>query len=135
VTRAQDVLRVAPALLTLPGKADLGPAGVVTAEKAESLTLRDDPFTALIDAAAVGDTLVVDAAREGDRIRPLGMEGTRKVSDVLIDAKVPRRQRPSVPVVRNGDRVIWVAGLRLADEVRVTPHTDSAFRLTWHREE
>jgi tRNA(Ile)-lysidine synthase len=135
VARAQDASRVALALLTLPGKADLGPAGVITAEKAESLTLPDDPLTALIDAAAVGDTLVVDASREGDRIRPLGMEGTRKVSDVLTDAKVPRRQRPMVPVVRDGDRVVWVAGLRLADEVKVTPHTLSAFRLSWHREE
>jgi tRNA(Ile)-lysidine synthase len=135
VMREHDAPRVAPALLTLPGKADLGPAGVITAEKAESLTLPDEPSTALIDAAAVGDTLVVDAVREGDRIRPLGMKGTRKVSDVLTDAKVPRRQRPTVPVVRDGDRVIWVAGVRLADEVRVTPQTGAAFRLTWSREE
>lgn len=135
ITRAGEGPSVAPALLSLPGRAELGPSGTITAEEAESLILPEDPSEALIDASAVGDTLVVDSWREGDRIRPLGMEGSRKVADVLADAKVPRRERASVPIVRDGDRVVWVAGHRVSDEVKVTPHTNSAFRLTWHREE
>jgi tRNA(Ile)-lysidine synthetase-like protein len=126
---------VAPGLLSLPGKVDLGRAGTMTAEEADADDLPDDPDVALIDAASVAGTLLVDAPRTGDRMRPLGMDGTRKLSDLLVDAKVPRRMRAAVPVVRDGDRVLWVAGVRLADEAKVGPGTRRAFRLTWHREE
>jgi tRNA(Ile)-lysidine synthase len=126
---------LAPALLILPGKAELGPGGSIVAESATPDSLADDPATALIDADAVGDILVVDSARPGDRMRPLGMEGTRKVADVLTDAKVPRRRRAVTPVVRDGERIVWLAGVRLAEEVRITAATRRAFRLTWRREE
>jgi tRNA(Ile)-lysidine synthase len=135
VRPAGDEPVLAPALLTLPGEARLGQGGSIVAECAAPDSLTDDPAIALIDADAVGDTLVVDSARPGDRIRPLGMEGTRKVADVLVDAKVPRRQRPVTPVVRDGARIVWVAGVRLAEEVKVTAATRRAFRLTWRREE
>jgi tRNA(Ile)-lysidine synthase len=135
VRSAGEAPRVAPALLTLPGKVDLGSAGSMTAEEADPTDLPSHPDTALIDAASVADTLVVDAPRAGDRIRPLGMDGTRKVSDVLVDAKVPRHMRAATPVVRDAGRVLWVAGIRLADDAKVTPDTARAFRLTWHREE
>lgn len=129
-----EAARVAPALLPLPGKADLGEAGTMTAEVADPAILPADLDTALMDAGSLGDTLVVDAAREGDRIRPLGMEGSRKLSDLFVDAKVPRSARAATPVVRDGDRVVWVAGLRISDDVKVTARTERAFRLVWHRE-
>lgn len=126
---------MAPALLTLPGKARLGPGGSIVAETAAPGPLADEPTTVLIDADSIGDSLVVDSVRPGDRIRPLGMEGTRKVADIMIDTKVPRRERPLVPVVRDGERIVWVAGVRVSDEVKVTAATRRAFRLTWRREE
>ncbi|MRR13251.1 hypothetical protein EG835_12530 [bacterium] len=73
--------------------------------------------------------------RDGDRMRPLGMEGSRKLSDLLIDAKVPRDERHVVPVVRLGGTVVWLAGVRMAEECKVTPDTTSAVRLTWRRPE
>jgi tRNA(Ile)-lysidine synthase len=135
VRSAGTAPRVAPALLSLPGKVDLGRAGAMTAEEADPHDVPDHPDTALIDAASVAGPLVVDAPREGDRIRPLGMVGSRKLSDLFVDTKVPRHMRGAIPVVRDGDRVLWVAGVRLADDAKVTPETERAFRLTWHREE
>jgi tRNA(Ile)-lysidine synthase len=130
-----DAPLLAPALLTLPGTARLGPGGSIVAEDAGPEPLPEEPSTILIDADSVGDTLVVDSVRAGDRIRPLGMEGSRKISDVLTDAKVPRRLRGTTPVVRDAERVVWVAGVRMADDVKVTATTKRAFRLTWRREE
>jgi tRNA(Ile)-lysidine synthase len=59
------------------------------------------------------------------------MSGTRKVSDVLTDAKVPRRARPSVPVVRHGGSIVWLAGVRMSEDYRVGPGTSRAVRLEW----
>jgi tRNA(Ile)-lysidine synthase len=124
---------VQPALLDIPGRADLGDAGVLVAEEALPDAIDADPLTAVVDADRIGRTLTVDAPREGDRMRPLGMVGTKKLSDVLIDAKVPREKRPGTPVVRNGEDVVWVAGVRLSEDYRVTPETRAAVRLTWLR--
>ena len=135
VTPPAQARVLAPALLTLPGRARLGPGGSIEAETSTPDSLSDDPTIALIDADVVGDTLVVDSVRPGDRIRPLGMVGTRKVADVLTDAKVPRRKRGVTPVVRDGERIVWVAGVRLADEVKITETTRRALKLTWHREQ
>jgi tRNA(Ile)-lysidine synthase len=85
----------------------------------------------VVDASEIGDPLVVDGVRPGDRMRPLGMEGTRKLSDLLVDAKVPRDDRPSRPVVRDGERIVWLAGVRMSEDYRVGPKTRRAVRLTW----
>jgi tRNA(Ile)-lysidine synthase len=53
--------------------------------------------------------LVVRSRRPGDRITTAG--GTRKLQDVLVDAGVPRLIRDLVPVVAQGDRVVWVPGI------------------------
>jgi len=124
---------LAPCLLPLPGNADLGAAGTIVAEQVEPADTAGDADSVTIDA---GDTrtLVVDSVRPGDRMRPLGMSGSRKLSDLLVDSKVPRRLRGAVPVVRDGERVVWLAGVRMSDEYRVGPGTKRAVRLTWERE-
>lgn len=124
---------VAPALLDIPGTADLGEAGVLTAEEARPEALSGEASSAIFDADRIRGTLTVDGLREGDRMRPLGMAGTKKLSDLLTDAKVPRRQRPGIPVVRDGEDVVWLAGVRQSDDHRVTEQTVRAVRITWRR--
>lgn len=136
VFRRDDIAPpVAPCLLALPGTCSLGPLGVITARVAEPGDITDDPYTAFIDADTVSGELVVDALRDGDRMRPLGMSGSKKLQDLLTDAKVPRRLRASTPVVRDGERIVWVAGVRMSDEHKVTPQTRSVMALTWCREQ
>jgi tRNA(Ile)-lysidine synthase len=124
---------VAPSLLELPGTADLGPAGRIVAEEVAPTDATCPRDAAVIDATGVSGPLSVDGVREGDRMRPLGMEGSRKLSDMLTDAKIPRNARGAVPVVRDGERIVWLAGVRMSDEYRVSEATSRAVRLTWQR--
>jgi tRNA(Ile)-lysidine synthase len=126
-----QVPRVAPSLLSLPGSADLGPAGAISATQTASHDVAGDSRTVVVDADRVRGELTVDSVREGDRMRPLGMTGSRKLSDMLTDAKIPRRVRGAIPVVRDGDEIVWVAGVHMSDRYKVTADTDRAFRLTW----
>ena len=66
-------------------------------------------------------------------MRPLGMDGSRKLSDLLIDAKVAQAATAGVPVVRDGERIVWLAGS--ADERGVPGRAGDgrAVRLTWYR--
>ena len=90
--------------------------------------------TAIIDASALGDHLIVRARRPGDRLQPLGAPGRKKVQDVLVDRKVPRDDRDRVPIVttEKGD-IVWVAGQVIADPFRVTSLTSSVVILTLRR--
>jgi tRNA(Ile)-lysidine synthase len=75
------------------------------------------------------DALTVRAWRAGDRFRPLGMAREKKLQDVLSDAKVPRELRHRLPIVCLGERIVWVAGVRIADEFKLTPATSRALAL------
>ncbi len=123
---------VLPILLEVPGSADAGASGRIRATECAPHELGDDPACAFVDADKLsGDPLVIDSPREGDRMRPLGMTGTKKLSDLLTDAKVPRRRRAMLPVVRDGDKVVWVAGVRLSEEFKVSATTKRVVRLDW----
>ena len=61
-----------------------------------------------------GRPLGVRPVQPGDRISPLGMEGSRKLQDILTDLKIPVSQRKRVPVVVCEGEIIWVPGYRIA---------------------
>ena len=88
----------------------------------------------VVDAAGIGSQLIVRYRRPGDRLHPLGAPGSKKVQDVLVDRKVPRDDRDTLPIVTTskGD-IVWVAGQVLADGFRVTPLTTSVVVLTLRR--
>jgi tRNA(Ile)-lysidine synthase len=73
------------------------------------------PAEASFDADRVGDSLIeVRPYRPGDRIQPLGGEGTRKLQDIFTDRKIPRDQRKRIPVVLCRGEIIWLPGYRIA---------------------
>jgi len=73
------------------------------------------PAEASFDAAKVdGSPITVRGWRPGDRIEPLGMEGSRKLQDILVDQKIPLARRAQVPVVECRGEVIWLPGYRTA---------------------
>jgi tRNA(Ile)-lysidine synthase len=123
-----------PSLLEVPGTADLGEAGSMAAEIAAPDTGDAGPDSVVVDADRIAGTLTVDSPREGDRFSPLGLDGTKKLSDLLVDEKVPRRLRAATPIVRDGDAIVWVAGVRMSHDYRVTTGTCRAVRLTWTRD-
>jgi tRNA(Ile)-lysidine synthase len=70
---------------------------------------------AWFDGAGLSWPLVARVRRPGDRMLPRGGTGSRKLSDLLIDAKVPRRERAGLPVVTTADgQLLFVPGVRPA---------------------
>jgi tRNA(Ile)-lysidine synthase len=78
------------------------------------------PWRAVFDAAKLGAArLRVRSPKPGDRIRPLGLGGTKKLQDVFVDAKVPRHERATWPILEAGGVIAWVAGLARSEEALV----------------
>jgi tRNA(Ile)-lysidine synthase len=87
-----------------------------------SLTGRGDE--AVVEAGRVVAPLSVRNRRPGDRFRPLGLGGRKKLQDFFVDARVERAERDATPIVVDSTgRIVWVAGHALAEEFRVTDHT------------
>ena len=82
------------------------------------------------DADCLTWPLVVRTRLAGDRMRPRGGRGSRKLSDLMIDAKIPRGDRGSLPVVTTGrDEVLFVPGLRPAEIGRPSSRTRRLLRV------
>lgn len=115
--------------LDIPGRVELPGVGIMTALRA----LGDAPLKGMPSANTYADVsslqrLWVRSLRPGDSMQPFGMDGkTKKLSDILTDAKVPRHLRKNIPVVCTGPEpdadIVWLCGLRLDERYKVVPHT------------
>ena len=88
------------------------------------------------DRAASPVCLWVDSPEAGDVMCPFGMSGrTKKVSDILNEAKIPVAERHSVPVVRTAPAcsIAWLAGVRADDRFRVTAATKIIIKVVMRR--
>jgi tRNA(Ile)-lysidine synthase len=85
-----------------------------------------DPYRAALDMASLPKGLILRVRRPGDRLQPLGMGGTIKLSDLFINAGIPQPARPLWPVVDHGGEIVWVVGLHMADSCRLKESTKKA---------
>jgi tRNA(Ile)-lysidine synthase len=87
--------------LTVPGQARFGEWDVEA---------RVDGFGD-VAVADVGSVVTVRAWRDGDRMRPAGLGGTKSLQDLFTDRKIPRALRRRLPVVEADGEIVWVAGV------------------------
>ena len=87
-----------------------------------------------IEAAGLGPSLVVRSREPGDRVRPLGTTGRKKVQDVFVDRKVHRLERDRIPLVADDrGRIVWVVGHVLGEDFKVTDSTKAVIILKLRR--
>jgi tRNA(Ile)-lysidine synthase len=90
---------------------------------------RTDEWYVMVDADCSKGDLEVRPIRQGDRVRLLNSPGTRKVSDILTDRKIPKALRSEIPVLVNDDGIIWIPGIGIAHRVRIAGSTSKALKL------
>jgi tRNA(Ile)-lysidine synthase len=113
-----------PVLLPIPGSAVFGE---------QEITCELGPPArepGVVDRATLGDDLLVRSWRPGDRIAPLGLQGSKSLQDLFTARRVPRRERAAVPVVESGGEIVWVAGVATSERFKVTDATGEAVRLS-----
>ena len=108
-TSARDAQGPAPVRLTIPGNARYGDWEISARIVGEG-TEPGGPEHATLDVTELGSEVEIRAWREGDRIRPLGLNGSKTLQDLFTDSGVPRSLRKQLPVLVAGERIAWVAG-------------------------
>ena len=90
----------------------------------ENLNFKAAKNVAYVDANLLIFPLVIRFRQDGDRFKPLGMKSFKKLSDFLVDEKVPLPQKDKVPLLINGNgEFIWVAGMRQDERYKVSATT------------
>ncbi|MCZ6632516.1 MAG: tRNA lysidine(34) synthetase TilS [bacterium] len=128
--------------LNIPGETRVDALGIqlqtqtVSAKTILSRLRKVGQTRAYFDLDALDEDLMVRNRQPGDRIQPFGMDGTQKVSRLLIDHKIPRVLRDATPLLCSGKTILWVLGLRTSRLALVTPQTQNVLEVTfkggWH---
>jgi tRNA(Ile)-lysidine synthase len=108
------------ATLTVPGACRFG-AWEVRAQLEPGVPAAEGPDLAVLDPSALGGAVTVRAWREGDRMRPLGLGGSKSLQDLFTDRKVPRSLRHALPVITAEGRIAWIAGVAVSEEFAARP--------------
>jgi tRNA(Ile)-lysidine synthase len=113
-----------PEAIILPGEGEFDLPGwemAVSIRTVPRIRDRKDSLSGLeASLAGISFPVRVRPRRDGDRLVPFGMKGSKKLSDIMIDAKVPLRNRGSIPVFEDSGGIIWVPGLVTAERTRIT---------------
>lgn len=98
-------------------------------EEMQSNTSNDITF--YNGAMLEGDELYIRHWQKGDRIKPFGMNGTKKVSDIFNDAKVSGAEKNTIPLLCKGKDILWVAGLRRSAHYTVSSDTTNIIKVEY----
>ncbi len=121
---------IAETQLSLPGQTGAGGWTISAEIIAIPRSFREvSPEEAYLDVDKTGPELTVRSRRPGDRLRPLGLGGEKKLQNILVDAKVPAGERGGVPLLCAGDQIAWVIGHCMDERFALTAESQRALHL------
>jgi len=99
-------------------------------EKATSFDKEDKRAVAYVDSSKLQYPLTLRPWQNGDKFKPLGMNGFKKLSDLFVDLKLNAFEKNNVAVLENGDKeIIWVVNHRLDDRYKISERTQNILRI------
>lgn len=98
-------------------------------QHAEEVSIVNDPMVALLNKDLMKFPLVIRSWEMGDKFKPLGMKGMKKISDFLIDLKVPMPEKKKVKVMLSDNEIVWVIGYRIAEGFKLKKGTRTVARV------
>lgn len=84
---------------------------------------------AILDFDKLSLPLKIRKRQNGDIFHPLGAKGKKKLKDFFIGLKIPKQERDDIPLIISDSAIVWVAGLRISEQVKVTEQTKKVLRL------
>ena len=92
------------------------------------------PHQHIVDADKISENAVWRFRQEGDTFAPLGLKGSKKLKDYFIDKKIPQRMRDSIPVLAVDNKILIVADVEIADEIKVTDNSTAFYKINYEKD-
>jgi tRNA(Ile)-lysidine synthase len=89
-----------------------------------------DKTVEFVSGDTLKDSFEIREWKAGDKFQPIGMNGTKKISDFLSDEKISSLGKKEHLVLTNSGRIVWVIGLRIDERYKVTTETKKILKLT-----
>ncbi len=115
------------------GKLKIDGYGIIRSTSSKVLT-EPKSHQHIVDAEKLPANAIWRFRQEGDTFSPLGLGGTKKLKEYFIDKKVPQRMRNEIPVLADGDKILAVADIEIADEIKVTPETKRFYKINYEKD-
>ena len=77
--------------------------------------------------------ILIRYRKDGDKIIPLGMSGSKKVKDIFINSKVPREERDNTPILCFDDKISWIVGYKTSQLFKIDSDTKMILKITVNR--
>lgn len=102
-----------------------------TSNYVEEATFTNDSNVEYVDALHLGNRLILRSWQNGDSFLPLGMHEKKKVSDLLIEEKIPLYKKHLIPILESDGAIVWICGTRLDDRWKVTSKTTKILKFQY----
>lgn len=94
----------------------------ITNEKIKKIN-KKDMFIKYFDYDKIEDGLYIRLRKSGDKFKPLGMKGSKKLKDFFIDEKISRDKREKTPLIYDNKGILWVVGNRISEDYKIDSNT------------
>ena len=96
----------------------------------EKVEFNENRKIVFLDFEKLEFPLTIRKWKHGDRFQPLGMKHKKKLSDFMIDEKIPLNLKEHVLALISGDNIVWVIGHRIDDRYKITRQTKTAYKIS-----
>ncbi|GKU26152.1 tRNA lysidine(34) synthetase TilS [Clostridium folliculivorans] len=95
------------------------------------IDLNSSDLIKYFDYDKIKQNIIIRNRKNGDKIKPLGMTGTKKIKDIFIDNKVPNNLRDEIPLVCFDSNISWIVGLKISDLFKVNKNTKKILQISF----
>jgi len=88
-----------------------------------------NPYAKIFDYDKIKDKLNIRSRKMGDRIQTVADGGSKRLKDYFIDEKIPKEERDSIPLLAEGQDILWVVGHRRSESAFVTDETKKVLKV------
>jgi len=106
---------------------------IKTVQNNSKFTLKSDKSIAQIDLETIDFPLVLRKWKIGDKFYPLGMKGSKKLSDFFIDSKLSIFEKEKIWLLCSGTKIVWIVNHRLDNRFKVNSTTQKIIEVAFHQ--
>ncbi|MEG1870456.1 MAG: tRNA lysidine(34) synthetase TilS, partial [Peptostreptococcaceae bacterium] len=99
--------------------------------KKNNIEFSNNDLIKFFDYDKIEEGIIIRYRKDGDKMVPLGMKGTKKLKDIFINLKVPKEYRDIIPVVCFDEEISWVVGVKVSEQFKVNSNTKQILKITF----
>lgn len=101
----------------------------------DNTSYKKDSLKKFFDFDLIENSIVIRKRKDGDKMVPLGMKGSKKIKDIFINSKIPKEQRDFIPIIEFDNKIAWLTGIKVSEDYKVSKNTKNILMIFIKSEE